>query len=157
MKIGRRMASGTHDAAEINRGIMRALTTVALLALCACSSTNGGNQQGTGDLTGSQSQAAENLATTVLRNSTVTFKAAQAACTGALGSMTFSLNHIRAHPATGVDLQEKATANGMSTMIFSAKTSGETATVGANSHDLSVSGKNVTVKLNKSVACVQAE
>ncbi len=138
---------------------MRTLIAVALfVALCACSSTNVGNTQSTGEVTGLQSQTAAGSVTTVLRNSTVTFKAAQAACTGSLGSMTFSLNHIRAHPATGVNLQEKPTATkGITTIIFSANTQGKTATAEVNSHNLSVSGKNVIVKLNRSVACLEAE
>ncbi len=138
---------------------MRTLTAVILfIALCACSSTKGGNTQSSSAPTGLPSQAAAGSVTTTLRNSTVSFKDAQAACTGALGSVTFSLNHARAHPAAGVDLQEKSTAtNGVTIMIFSAQTSGPTATVKVNSHDRSVSGKNVSVKLDRAVACVEAE
>jgi hypothetical protein len=138
---------------------MRTLIAVILfVVLCACSSTNGGNTQSTSEPTGLQSQTAATSVTMTLRNSTVSFSQAQAACVGTLGSVSFSLNHIRAHPSTGVDLQEKTTAtNGVMTIVFSAKASGKTATVEVNSHTRSVSGKNVIVKLNKSVACVGAE
>jgi hypothetical protein len=106
----------------------------------------------------SQATGAAALMTVVLPNSTTTFKAAQAACSGALGSVTFALNHARAHAAAGVDLHEQpSTAAGIITMVFSDSANGESATVEVNSHHRSVAGKNVTAKANKTVACVGAE
>ena len=115
--------------------------------LFACSSNAGSNN--------SQNAGANGV---VLRESKITFKAADAACTGALGSITFALGHARAHGASGVDLNEGAESNnGISTMTFTDKTNGKAATVTTNGHNRSVSGKNVTAKMNQSVACVNAE
>ena len=139
---------------------MRTAAAFALsIVLCACSSSNGGNAPGSAEPTPSQSQAsAPSLTTVVLRHSVMSFKEAQAACNGALGTLTFSLNHARTHPAPGVILHEHTTATpGVVTMVFWDLTHQKSATVEVNNHARSVKGKNVIAKSNKSVACVGAE
>lgn len=97
-------------------------------------------------------------AVAVLKDSTVTFKDAQSACAGALGSVTFSLGHARAHAASGAELQENTTGNaGVVTMVFTDKTAGKTSTVEVNGHNRSVTGAGVTVKRNGAVACVMPQ
>ena len=140
---------------------MRTFAIVALLGLlCACSSGKSTNEQssaapGTSPGTESTSGASTRV---VLHQSNTTFSTADAACAGTLGSVAISLGHARAHAAKGVDLSEKESpATGVATLIFSDKTSGKAATVVANGHDGSVTGKNLTVKLANAVACVGAE
>jgi hypothetical protein len=94
---------------------------------------------------------------TVLHSSNMSFKDADAACAGTLGSVTFAMGHTRAHAAPGVDLTERSTSHGMATMTFSDKAKGKMATVMVNGHTRSVSGKHVTVKMNRTVACVKAD
>ena len=102
------------------------------------------------------SQAAAHAA--VLRPSITSFKDAQAVCKGTLGSITFAMGHARAHAAAGVTLTEQpASISGISTMTFSNKANGKRATVTVNGHNGSVSGKNVTLKMNRTIACVNAE
>ncbi|HLI94537.1 MAG TPA: hypothetical protein VKT72_00440 [Candidatus Baltobacteraceae bacterium] len=93
-----------------------------------------------------------------LRPSTMSFKEAGAACAGALGSITFAMGHTRAHAASGVDLNEQPESSaGIGTMTFTDKSTGKTATVSVNAHNRSVNGKNVTMKMHQSVACIGAE
>jgi len=141
---------------------MRTLTAIAIvLLLCGCSSsTGGGNAQNTSGPNATQATETRpsNGVTSALHDSTVTFKAAQKACVGALGSVTFSLGHVRAHPATGVSLQEKPSATtGVMTMTFTEKATTKAAPVEANGHNRTVTGQNVTTKLNSAVACIGAE
>lgn len=126
---------------------MKKFAALALLGfLFACSSNAGSNSQNGG----------ANAA--VLRPSTMTFKAADAACAGSLGSITFAMGHARAHATSGVDLNEQPeSSSGVATMTFSDKMSGKAATVSVNGHNRSVSGKHVTAKMNQSVACVDAD
>jgi hypothetical protein len=143
---------------------MKTLTAVALcLFICGCSSNSGGSSQVTSAPTTASNpsavataQAAQAPSSAIaLRDSTVTYSAAQAACAGALGTVTFSLGHARAHPATGVGLQEKPSAtSGIVTMTFSNVATGKAALIVVNGHNRSVSGKYVVVKVNKSVACI---
>lgn len=94
----------------------------------------------------------------VLRPSVTSFKDAEAACKGTLGSITFAMGHARAHAAAGVTLTEQpASISGISTMTFSNKANGKRATVTVNGHNGSVSGKHVTVKTNRTIACINAD
>jgi hypothetical protein len=139
---------------------MRTPTVVMLCVLLyACSSNSGSTSQSSP--ASSSTQAQTTLPTTnttvVLHDSTVTFKAAQAACAGAIGTVSFSLGHARAHGADGVDLNETSSAaSGISTMVFTNHSSGKSNTVVANGHNRSVTGPNGTVKKSGSVACVMA-
>jgi len=88
----------------------------------------------------------------------VTFKEAQAVCPAALGTVTFSLGHARAHAASGAELQETPSGNaGITTMVFTNKATGKTSTVEVSGHDRSVSGGGVMVRRNGAVACVMAQ
>lgn len=128
-------------------------TFVFLGMLFACSSNAGSNSQSAG--TNSPS-AGGNAA--VLHPTNMTFQAAEAACAGALGSVTFAMGHARPHALAGVRLNEgPESSNGISTVTFSDKANGKAATVLLNGHDRSVSGKHVTVKGNQSVACVEPD
>jgi hypothetical protein len=128
--------------------------------LFACSSHPSNNSQGSNPQeSNSQSSNSQNAGTqaTVLHSTNMTFRAAENACTGALGSITFNLGHARALAARGIELTETPeSSNGIATMTFSDKATGKTATVSVNGHNTSVIGKNVTAKMNRSVACIEA-
>jgi hypothetical protein len=95
---------------------------------------------------------------TTLHSSSMTFKQAESACAGALGSITFALGHARAHAASGVDMREQSPSpSGIATITFSDKAKGKSATVSVNGHNRSVSGKHVTAKKSATVACVSAD
>ena len=139
---------------------MRTFAAIALLGfLCACSSgkstdTQSSTAPGTAASTGTSASATK----LVLRQSSTTFSAAESACKGELGSVMFTLGHARAHAAPGVQMQTKESSpSGITTFTFSDKTSGKAATVVANGHDRSLSGKNITAKQNGAVGCVGAE
>ena len=88
-----------------------------------------------------------------LKPSSMSFAQALAACPGALGSVTFTLGHSRVAAAAGVSTDSDAEAAGVETITFSGA-KGATATVSANGHARTVSGKNLTTKANGSVACI---
>ena len=139
---------------------MRTLTVVVICALlCACSSNSGSTSQSSPASSATQAQATlpTTNATVVLRDSTVSFKAARAACPGALGTVSFSLGHARALGAEGVALKETSSAtSGISTIVFTDQSSGKSNSVVANGHNRSVTGPNLSVKKSGSVACVMA-
>jgi hypothetical protein len=145
-------------APEVPMNKFAALALLVLLS--ACSSNSGGNTQKSNAATSSpQSSNAANAGTqtAVLHPTNMTFKAADAACAGSLGSVTFNMGHARPHAAAGVTLHEQPeSSSGIATMTFSDKANGKTAAVTVNGHNRSVSGKHVTVKRNRSVACVNA-
>src|SRR5215472_2419578 len=154
---------------------MRTLTVIALcLLLGACTSNSGSNSQSASSpsatteaqsteaqSTAAQPTAAQSTATpaaAVLRDSTVTFKEAQAVCAAALGTVTFSLGHARAHAASGAELHENPSGNaGVTTMVFTDEAAGKSSTVEVNGHNRSVSGAGVMVRKNGAVACVMAQ
>lgn len=144
---------------------MKTLLTVLLTgALFACSSNNGGNEQSGSAPTASQGQSASTATlpsgatTKALHDSTMTFQAAQKACSGALGSVTFSLGHARVHGSAGVTEQTSSTAMaGVDMIVLTDAATGKTATIQANGHRRSVTGKNVIVKSRGSVACIEPD
>jgi hypothetical protein len=91
-----------------------------------------------------------------LKPSTMTFKQSLAACPNALGSVTFTLGHSRVAAAAGVATDTDAAAAGVETVQFTGA-NGAMATIVANGHSRTVSGKNVTTKSNGSVACVMPD
>lgn len=91
----------------------------------------------------------------VLHPSTRSFKELEAACSGTLGSVTFAMNHTRYHATPGVEVSEKSSAAGISTITFSDKAHSKSTTVEANAHNHTISGKDVIVKANGTVACVR--
>lgn len=106
-------------------------------------------------LSGSLAAAAANGPVT-LKASSMSFGQALAACPGALGSVTFSLGHSRVAAAPGVDTDTDADAAGVETVQFTGA-KGASATIIANGHARTVSGKNVTAKSNGTVACVMPD
>ena len=91
-----------------------------------------------------------------LKPSSMTFQQALAACPGALGSVTFTLGHSRVAAAAGVASDSDADAAGVETVTFSGA-KGAAATIVANGHARTVSGKNVTTVSNGQVACVKPD
>jgi hypothetical protein len=91
-----------------------------------------------------------------LKPSSATFQQALAACPNALGSVTFTLGHSRVGAAAGVATDTDADTAGVETVQFMGA-KGATATIVANGHARTVSGKNVTTKGNGSIACVMAD
>lgn len=90
-----------------------------------------------------------------VKASSLSFKQALAACPNALGSVSFTLGHSRVATASGVSADVDTNASGVDTVTFSGN--GKSATVVANGHDMTVSGKNVSAKANGQVACVMPE
>jgi hypothetical protein len=88
-----------------------------------------------------------------LTASGLTFKAILAACPGALGGASFTMGHARVVAAPGVSTQTDTTASGVDTVTFS-NAKGQKATVVANGHDRSVTGKGVQVAAHRQVACI---
>lgn len=129
--------------------------------LVACSSNSGSNSQSSSAPASSPQSGAAPTASAqpmILHPTNMTFKAAQAACAGSLGSITFNMGHARAHAGSGVELTEQPeSSNGIGAMTFSDKAHGKAATVSVNGHNRSVRGKHVTVKGNRSVACVEPD
>lgn len=137
---------------------MKKLAALVLLGLlCACSSNGGNKTQNSSSPAAAPQQNAGGHAV-LIRPSNMTFKAAEAACAGTLGSVTFSMGHARAHAASGVDLNEQPESqNGVATMTFTDKANGKKATIAVNGHNSSVTAKNVTAKSNRSVACIKPD
>jgi hypothetical protein len=90
-----------------------------------------------------------------LTPSSMTFKQALAACPGALGSVTFTLGHVRVAAASDVSTQTDTSSAGIDTITFSGAGGG--ATVIANGHSHSVSGKHLETKARNQVACVMPD
>lgn len=88
-----------------------------------------------------------------LKPSSMTFQQALKACPNAMGSVTFALGHSRVAAAPGVSTDSDADSAGVETVQFlGAK--GAAATIVANGHSHTVTGKNVSAAANGTVACV---
>ena len=92
-----------------------------------------------------------------LQPSTLTFKQALSACTGSLGSITFTLGHARAASLPGVTEQVDSSTAGIDTITFASDSTGKSATATANGHTHAVTAKNVQVKWKNQVACVNPD
>lgn len=92
-----------------------------------------------------------------LSPSTLTFKQAAAACSGALGTVTFTLGHARAGSLAGVSEQVDTSSAGIATIAFTNDATGKSATAIADGHKHSVSAKNVQVKWKNQLACVMPD
>lgn len=88
--------------------------------------------------------------------STLTFKQAAAACSGALGTVTFTLGHARTGSLPGVTEQVDSSSSGIDTIVFS-NAAGKSATAVADGHKHTVSAKNVQVKWKNQVACIMPD
>lgn len=92
-----------------------------------------------------------------LTPSTLTFKQAASACSGALGTVTFTLGHVRAGSLPGVTEQVDTSSSGIDTIVFSSASAGKSATAVANGHNHTVSAKNVQVKWKNQLACIMPD
>jgi type 1 fimbria pilin len=92
-----------------------------------------------------------------LQASSLSFKQAASTCAGSLGSISFTLGHTRAASLPGVSDQTDTSSAGIDTITFSNDKSGKSATVVTNAHNLTVSAKNVAVKWNGQLACVNPD
>jgi hypothetical protein len=92
---------------------------------------------------------------TTLRDSVLTFRQALAACPGALGSVTFAVNHARVAGAEGVDTDEtEPDANGTLTVVLQDPASGKSAKIGLDQRSRKVTAKNMRVESGGRVACI---
>lgn len=83
----------------------------------------------------------------------MSFKEALSTCAGTLGSVAFTLGHIRVQTADGVDTDSNASAPGVESITFNGP-KGQSAIVSVNAQTRSVSAKHLEVKANNSVACI---
>lgn len=99
--------------------------------------------------------AATSGSSVTLRNSHITFKRALESCTGALGSVTFALNHARIAAHEGVNIDESMTdTNGMFTAQLQSASGGKSASIALDQRERTVAAKNVRVEQNGAVACI---
>lgn len=94
--------------------------------------------------------------TVTLQPSSLSYKQAIAACTGALGTVTFTLGHARSAGLAGVSESVDSSMMGIDTITFT-DSSGKSATAVANGHNRTVSAKNVQVKWKKQLACIMPD
>lgn len=106
-------------------------------------------------LTGTAVTAAASQ-TVTLQPSSLSYKQAIAACTGALGSVTFTLGHARVAGLAGVSEDVDTSSAGIDTITFT-DSSGKSATAVANGHSHTVSAKNVQVKWKNQLACIMPD
>lgn len=89
-----------------------------------------------------------------LHNSNLSFKDALGVCPGALGSVSFSVNHARIAAASGVETDEsEPDANGKFQVTLQ-DAGGKSARVAIDQKRRSVSAKNKRVALRGTVACI---
>lgn len=105
-------------------------------------------------LIGTLNAAAASGSVTVKPGS-LSYKQALAACPKALGAVTFTLGHARLASAPGVTYTVDTSDAGIDTATLTGAAG--SATVTANAHDRTITGKNVTLKYNGQVACVAAD
>jgi hypothetical protein len=82
----------------------------------------------------------------------LSFSQMHAACSDALGGVTFSSGHVRFIGASNVAASSDATQTGIETISFSGASGSATAV--ANGHDRTVSAKHVEVRSRRSIACI---
>jgi hypothetical protein len=100
--------------------------------------------------------AIASASTVTLQPSTLSFKQALSACSGSLGSITFTLGHARAASLPGVTEQVDTSSAGIDTITFT-NANGKSASATANGHNRTVSAKNVQVKWKEQLACVSPD
>ena len=92
---------------------------------------------------------------TTLRDSVLTFRQALGACPGALGSVSFAVNHARVAAAEGVDSDAtEPDANGSLTVVLQDPKSGKSAKVSLDQRTRTVTAKNLRVESGGRVACI---
>ena len=108
-------------------------------------------------LTAGASHAMAAGSSVTLQPSTLTFKQALSACSGSLGSITFTLGHARVASLPGVSDQTDTSSAGIDTVTFTNDKTGQSAVVKANGHGNTVTAKNVQVKWKNQLACVNPD
>jgi hypothetical protein len=92
---------------------------------------------------------------TTLRDSVLTFRQALAACPGALGSVSFAVNHARVAAAEGIDSDESETNEyGQLTVVLQDPNSGKSAKIDLDQRTRTVTAKNLRVESGGKVACI---
>lgn len=94
--------------------------------------------------------------TVTLQPSSLSFKQAVSACSGSLGSVSFTLGHARVAAQPGVSEDVDTSSSGIDTVTFT-DSGGKTATATANGHNHTVSAKNVQTKWKSQLACVNPD
>ena len=89
-----------------------------------------------------------------LRDSHVSFKQALAACSGALGSVSFSLGHARIAASAGVDTDESPGSSGQLSVVLQDGAGSKSAKVTIDQRQRMVMAKNVRVAGNNAIACI---
>jgi hypothetical protein len=92
-----------------------------------------------------------------LQPSTLTFKQAISACSGSLGSVTFTLGHARVASLPGVTEQVDTSSAGVDSITFTNETTGKSASATANGHTHMVNAKNAQVKWKNQLACINPD
>jgi type 1 fimbria pilin len=96
-------------------------------------------------------------AAVTLQPSTLTFKQAISACSGSLGSVTFTLGHARVASLPGVSDQTDTSSTGIDMVTFTNDKTGQSAVAKTNGHNNTVTAKNVQVKWKNQLACVNPD
>lgn len=86
---------------------------------------------------------------------TLSFKQAAAACSGALGTVAFTLGHTRVGALAGVTEEVDTSPTGIDTITFAS--GDKSASVVANAHKNTVSAKHVQVKWHNQLACIMPD
>ena len=94
--------------------------------------------------------------TVTLQPGSLSYKQAVSACTGALGSVTFTLGHARSASLPGVSEDVDTSSSGIDTITFT-DSSGKSGTAVANGHNHTVTAKNVQVKWHNQLACIMPD
>jgi hypothetical protein len=95
--------------------------------------------------------------TVTLQPSSLSFKQAISACSGSLGSVTFTLGHARVAAQPGVSEDVDTSASGIDSVTFTNDATGKSAVATANGHARTVSAKNVQAKWKNQLACVNPD
>jgi hypothetical protein len=95
--------------------------------------------------------------TVKLQPSSLSFKQAMSACTGSLGSVTFTLGHARVAAQPGVSEDVDTSSSGIDVVTFTNDATGKSAVATANGHARTVSAKNVQAKWKNQLACVNSD
>ncbi|MGB8518706.1 MAG: hypothetical protein WCD38_00915 [Candidatus Tumulicola sp.] len=95
--------------------------------------------------------------TVTLQPSSLSFKQAISACSGSLGSVTFTLGHARVAAQPGVSEDVDTSTSGVDTVTFTNDATGKSAVATANGHAHTVNAKNVQVKWKNQLACISPD
>jgi hypothetical protein len=91
-------------------------------------------------------------ATVTLVGTNLSFSQMHAACSDALGGVTFSSGHVRFISSSNGTASSDSAATGIETISFAGASGAATAV--ANGHDRTVTAQHVEVRSRRSIACV---